>query len=307
MKNEAGATLSVWTKRLLVTVAVIAMSGPTVVGVLTAPILSAQAAATTGNRPAFEVASVKRNASGDANVEDVFLPGGRYRATNVTVRYLIRAAYRLQDFQIVDGPDWITSERFDIVAKAAHDLPPPRSPDIFFEGSLMLQTLLAERFNVIVHYETRDLPVYGLVMARNDGRMGPRLRRPETDCRTFDFRKSPTPPPGGFCGGIRSGPSNFIGKGATMRQLALNLSPRVGRIVLDRTGLSGAFDLDLEWAPNSPAVASPEAALTGGAAPADLGLSIFTAVQEQLGLKLDSQRGPVDVLVIDRAERPTPD
>ncbi len=252
-------------------------------------------------RPAFEVASVKPNNSGGSDFDDVFRPGGRYNAVNITVRQLIRSAYRLQGFQIVSEPSWITSDRFDIVAKSATELPPPRDPDTFFVGSLMLQTLLADRFKLAVHHETRELPVFALVKARRDGKVGPQLRSPEIDCRLWDRK---TEVPAGFCGGIRTGPGRFTGKGATMRQLVLNLSPRVGRIVLDRTGLTGTFDLDLEWTPASPPV---DPTTNAPAVSSDLGLSIFTALQEQLGLKLDSTTGPVDVLVVDHVERPTAD
>jgi bla regulator protein blaR1 len=264
-----------------------------------AAVLSAQLPAS----PAFEVASIKPNKSGDPNGSTNFQTGGRYTARNMAVRALIREAYRLQGFQIVGGPDWIASDRFDILAKAESDLPnsPDGPPQTMF---LMLRRLLAERFKLAVHNETRELPVYALVMARSDEKMGPQLRQPAIDCSTFDFRNSPTPPPGGFCGGIQSGPGRFIGKGATMRQLALNLSPRVARIVIDKTGLNRAFDFDLEW--TSLPVTS-DAPATAGPAPADLGPSIFTALQEQLGLKLDSQKGPVEVLVIDRVEHPTED
>jgi uncharacterized protein (TIGR03435 family) len=266
----------------------------------------AQAQKQAARDPAFEVATIKPNKSGDQDGGDVFQPGGRWRAHNITVRELVRQAYRLQRFQIVGGPNWITSDRFDIEAKAAGDLRPPRSPDDPFVGLLMLRTLLAERFNLIVHHETRELPMYALVMARSDRRLGPQLRMPETDCGAFDFRNSPTPPPGGFCGGIKSGPGHFTGKGATIRQLALNLSPLVARPVVDRTGLSGSFDLDLEWTP----VSVPRAPDTPGdreSAPVAQGPSIFTAVQEQLGLKLESTKGPVDTIVIDHVERPTED
>jgi uncharacterized protein (TIGR03435 family) len=263
-----------------------------------ASLLSAQ----SPGSPAFEVASVKPNKSGDPNGSTNFQPGGRYTARNMAVRALIREAYRLQGFQIVGGPDWVASDRFDIQAKAEGDLPDSADggpPQALF---LMLRRLLAERFKLTVHNETRELPVYALVMTRSDGKMGPQLREPAIDCRTFDFRNSPIPPPGGFCGGIQTGPGRFVGKGATMRQLALNLSPRVARIVLDRTGLSGPFDLDLEW---TQAAVAPDPPAAGGPPAVDVGPSIFTALQEQLGLKLESQKGPVDVLVIDRVEHPT--
>ena len=283
----------------------LAIAGIVAVGAVSA--LRAQAPATDTKVPAFEIASVKPNKSGDPDGNTRFEPGARYTARNVTLRALIREAYQLQGFQIVGGASWITSDRFNITAKAERDYPddpdgrPPRT--VF----LMLRTLLAERFKVMVHNETRELPVYALVIARSDGKVGAELREPAIDCKTFDFRNSPTPPPGGFCGGIRTGSDGLIGKGATMKQLALSLSPRIGRIVLDRTGLNGNVDLDLEWPPAPLPVASENPPTTGGPAPADVGASIFTALEEQLGLKLESIKAPVDVLVIDHVEQPTPD
>jgi uncharacterized protein (TIGR03435 family) len=278
-----------------------------IVTVIAIMALRAQAPAPETKLPAFEVASVKRNTSSDpATVGGGFFPGGRYIAKDITVRALIREAYRVQGFQIVGGPSWITADKFDILAKAEGDPKPGPGdplgpPPIIF---LMLRSLLAERFKVAVHNETRDLPIYAIVMAKSDGSLGPQLRAPAIDCSTYDFRNAPAPPPGGFCGGIRGGPGTMMGKGATMRQLALNLSPRLGRVVLDRTGLSGSFDLDLAWTPVGPADASANGVPT---ASADAGPSIFTALQEQLGLKVESTKGPVDVLVIDHVQHPTSD
>jgi uncharacterized protein (TIGR03435 family) len=279
-------------KRLLRAVGIVAVVGGIPGG------LTAQAP----NNPTFETASVKlSNGEGPASLG--FLSGGLLRATNITARELIRTAYRLQGFQIVGGPSWITSDKFDLMAKAAgNPVPspgdPPGPPQAMF---LMLRSLLAERFKVTVHRETRDLPVYAIVMARMDARRGPQLRPAAFDCSSIDVRNAP-PPPDVFCG-IRSGADSLTGKGATMGQLALNLSPRVDRIVLDRTGLTGTFDLDLAWTP----VASADAASNGTSPLADMGASLFTAMQEQLGLRLESTKGPVDVLVIDHVERPTED
>jgi uncharacterized protein (TIGR03435 family) len=173
----------------------------------------------------------------------------------------------------------------------------------------MVRTLLADRFKLTVHDEVRDLPVYALVTARSDGRPGPQLRRVEVDCAALydDGPRPATPGPGkDACGAFRGlGTSRITGHAVTMLMLA-NLVVRgsVGRMVLDRTGLSGAFDLDLEWTPERTALSADA---SPGAPPASEGPSIFTALQEQLGLKLDSRRGPVDVLVIDHVERPTED
>jgi uncharacterized protein (TIGR03435 family) len=183
--------------------------------------------------------------------------------------------------------------------------------------ALMLQTLLAERFKLAVHNDRREMPIYALVLARRDGKLGPQLRASATDCAALMAATRarggpPTPcapgerPP---CG-LRMFPGNFSGGSATITQLTNALARFVSRTVVDRTGLTGNYDVDLQWTPDQ----MPQG-LRGDAPPGapplptidPNGPSIFTAVQEQLGLKLESTKGPVDVLVIDRAERPTDD
>ena len=268
--------------------------------------------------PAFEVASVKPNKSGDGRVVMLSQPGGRFTATNVTLQMLISTAYGipqpLPNFQILAGPDWIRSDRFDIVAKAPEDTPPgPNSP-----MSLMIRTLLKERFGLVVHDETRALPVYALVMARADRKPGPQLKPAAVDCAAIMARGCggpPVPPPPGERGpermpcGIRLTPGNLAGGGSSIAQFASAISRFVNRPVLDQTGLSGNFDFDLQWTPEQmPPAAPPGPPGAPQLPPIDPdGPSIFTAVQEQLGLKLESTKGQVNVVVIDRAERPTED
>ena len=250
----------------------------------------------------FEVASVKPNKTGDPNSSLRLQPGGRIVATNVALRLLIRNLYNVQADQIVGGPPWIESERFDIEAKADREYPPQAdapAPELL----AMMRNLLADRFKLVVHRESREMPVYALVAAKADKTLGPQMRRVDVDCaaeaaRAMAARRGGAPPPSDkpdampTCG-MRMRPGNVMARGTTLQQLTRNLSQFVGRAVVDRTGLDGAFDIDLQWSPEQTADAS--------------GPSIFTAVQEQLGLKLDSQRIPVDVLVIDRVERPAPD
>jgi uncharacterized protein (TIGR03435 family) len=264
-------------------------------------------------RPEFEVASVRPNKSGDGMVRLGIEPGGRFTATNVPLRLLIRNAYQVQDFQLVDAPDWIRSERFDIVAKAEADVPPgpiggPPGP-----MQLMLQSLLAERFKLVLHTEQRELPIYALVLARSDGRLGSQLRTSTIDClevmKAARGRGGPPPLAPGerpMCG-MRIGPGQLGGGGIPLDAFSGLLSQFVQRVVVDRTGLAGNFDIDLSWTPDQ----LPQGGPPPGAPPLPPidpnGPSIFTAVQEQLGLKLESTRGPVDVLVIDGVARPTPD
>ena len=308
------------TRALLATAALVA---PIVVAVMNASRLAAQTAAADG--PAFEVASVKLNTSraGERNFD--LAPGGRFTATRATLRDLITVAYQLpngrlrDDSQIAGGPSWIDSDRFDIVAKAEGDsaridaggisagAARPAEISAIDQVRLMLRALLADRFKLTVRNEVRELPVFALVMARNDGRLGPQLHKVDVDCaaqRGDGSRGAPPDAVRAFCGGFSGrGLGHTSGHAVPMSMVAKFLEGSVGRVVTDRTGLVGRFDLDLQWTPDQPQ--QPDALEPVPIDPN--GVSIFTAVQEQLGLKLESQNNPVDVLVIDRAERPTPD
>jgi uncharacterized protein (TIGR03435 family) len=261
-------------------------------------------------RPSFEVASVKPNKSADARVMVGMQPGGRYTATNVPLRMLIRQAYDVQDSQVVGGPDWIGSDRFDVTAKAP-DGESGQSPGELMR--LMVQSLLADRFSLVLHTETREMPVYSLVVARSDGRLGKSLTPSVADCTAARGRRggppAAPPQPGRRpqCG-LMIGIGRMAAGGMRLSELARSLSSQVGRIVLDRTGLDGAYDFELTYAPEQRLPAG--ALFNGGTEPPPVdpnAPSLFTALQEQLGLKLDSDRGPVEVLVIDRVEQPSPD
>jgi uncharacterized protein (TIGR03435 family) len=272
-----------------------------------------------GPRPTFEVVSVKRNTNANAPVS-ISTPPGRYLATNVPLRLLINSAYRLTPDQYVGLPNWSESDRFDVSAKA----PDGATPD---ELQRMLQSLLAERFKLVAHVETRDAPIYALAMARDDRRLGPQLKKSTIDCgpilaaRQADARaRGPAPvrvpvpgqnerPVCGIRATRRQTPggatlNGYIAGNTTIARLAEQMRGELRRLVVDRSGLAGEFDFDLQYAPVRD-LASPPAP---GATPAsDEGPSLFTALQEQLGLKLESTRGPVEYLVIDRVEKPTDD
>lgn len=249
--------------------------------------MSAGASAqTTANPPAFEVASVKRVAPDGLSISGS-LNGDTFRAGNITLRQLLTnfAYYDHLPSEIVGGPDWIDSDRFAIVAKIGGG------------GGLSakMRTLLAERFKLRLHEEQRVVPVYDLVLAREDGRLGPRLVKADTPCAVNGS-------PGRRCNfAPRTG--SFVATGMSLATLIGQLPSAVGRRVIDRTGLTGVYDIDLHWRPSSFEAGPPE---PDASAPLDPGLpSIFTAVQEQLGLKLVSSKGPVSYIVIDSAERPT--
>lgn len=273
------------------------------------------------SRPAFEVASVKPNTSGEPRVMIRTEPGGRFVAVNVPLRVLIRNAYGIaEDSRIVGAPAWIDSARFDVTAA------PPDGTAALIPGgavgpmNLMLQSLLEDRFRLTVRREMRELPIYVLTRT-GGGTPGPRLQPTAVDCVEILARlypppgRGPAPPQPPFvpgqpppCGST-GGPGRLIAQGMTMTQLAANLAGRVQRIVVDKTGLPGNFDLDLEWTPDSFQGAGALGTLPGAPPPAvdGTGASIFTALREQLGLTLDATRGPADVLVIERVEQPTPD
>jgi uncharacterized protein (TIGR03435 family) len=271
---------------------------------------------------AFEVASVKPNKSGDGRMMIGGPPGGRFTMTNVPLRQIILLAYQIQAFQLVGGPGWVGNDRFDVVAKAPENTPPIGIAGGSSPGPMqfMLRNLLADRFKLKVHNESREMPIYALVPARSDGKLGPKMQPATVDCSAMRGRRGggpaggppPVPAPGERipCG-MMMGIGNIAAGGVTMAQLASSLSARVGRVVVDRTGLTGFFEFNLDFTPDQlpqGAAPPPGAPTIVNGAPIDPnGPSIYTAIQEQLGLKLDSQRGPVDVVVIDSVEQPTED
>jgi uncharacterized protein (TIGR03435 family) len=284
----------------------------------TAGAISAQISAQTpqSGEPAFEVASVKPNRT-DAPGGSLVMPPGRLTATNIPLKVLITNAYQLSFFHVVGGPDWVSTDRFDITAKAPDGAPPEHV-------RAMLRTLLKERFRLVVHMETRDTPIYALVKARADDQPGPNLKRSTTDCGPIRAQRAatiadvararggrvPVPPAPGpnepvVCqmrvSGRGGSTLTYRAGNITMAALAGALRTYVGREVVDRTGLTGEFDFDLQFSA-PPTTAQTDAGIP--VAPLD-DAAVFIALQEQLGLKLESTRGPVELMVIDSAERPT--
>jgi uncharacterized protein (TIGR03435 family) len=268
-----------------------------------------QPSPTASAGPTFDVAAIKQNKSGENNGR-FGGPPTRWTATNAPAFQFILYAFDVRDFQVEGGPDWLKSDRYDINAKSNADSPPVNlgGPD---PRRLMLKALLVDRFKLATHTETRERPIYALVAARPDKSLGPKLTPSTTDCVAVGeaFRRAPataTPPhtPDGSndCGW--STPPGRLAFGTQpMSQVALMLSSLVSRLVVDRTGIAGNYSGTVTYTPDvAPRDGGPDvpAADPNGA-------SLFTAIQEQFGVKLEPARGPVDVLVIDRIERPTED
>jgi uncharacterized protein (TIGR03435 family) len=270
--------------------------------VLTLPALVLIASA-QAPRPSFEAASVKANGSGGPLVR-LATPPGRFSAVNVTLRMLVREAFRRQDFRVIGGPNWMETARFDVEATAG-------SPVAFDENRAMLRTLLEDRFHLKTHTEMRELPIYVLSVARRDAKLGDQIKPSGAECLPVTLPKGapppPPPPPGPRPAGAPQCPSllapgHISGRRITITRLVTTLSLFLSREVVDRTNLSGDFDLDLQWLPDQPPPTDVRNAPTDPTAP-----PLFTAMQEQLGLKLEPSRAAVEVLVIDSAEKPTED
>jgi uncharacterized protein (TIGR03435 family) len=253
--------------------------------------------------PTFDAVSVKPSTCPRQRVQ--FLPGGRIVAPSVPAKILIGIAYGLPfsafNGGMIGAPGWVDSQCFSIEAHAEGN--PPQD-----QTALMIQSLLADRFKLAVHWESRQLPVYALVLAK-PGKTGPQLVPHAADNSTCRDRKTqPEPQPGIAqrvlvpCGGYLISPGHIVVE-STLADLAKGISwyQQIDRAVVDRTGLHGIFEITIDYAPSLPS------AELGADTNADSSLpsSIFVAVQEQLGLKLESETGPVNVLVIDHIEEPS--
>ena len=256
-------------------------------GVISPPV------AVTAATSVFEVTTVKLNKSGNSGSHSN-LDNGRFTASNILLKKLIQyQAYGIPEPRIVGGPKWLSSERFDIEAKADSStvdrLRTLGRDQRRLQTQAMFQQLLADRFKLAVHWETRELPVYALVVAKN----GPHVH----EAKELDGNSHTSASTG-----------QFTARGVTMadmaRTLTQELSGELGRVVIDKTGIAGQYDVVLKWTPDS-GTASTSSGADSTALPVDSGPSIFTAIQEQLGLRLESTKGPVQVLVIDHVEMPS--
>jgi uncharacterized protein (TIGR03435 family) len=269
----------------------------------------------------YEVVAIKAG-EGSGRVTIQSTPG-HFQALNVPLGLLLRQALQKSDYQMVGLPAWIDTERYSIRATVPESIPTTAS-------TTMLLNVLKDRFQLVTHPEIRELPVFNLVIARKDGRLGPDLKRTSADCvarveeriaaaKAAAGRGGPPPlPPLGDpngpppCGFQRMGPGLSAGTGRSIADLVPVLADLVSRPVIDNTGLTGLYDFTLKFAPESagsPGIlrllspgSPPPAAASDGNSP-----SLAAGLQEQLGLKLESARGPIEVVVIDKFERPTLD
>jgi uncharacterized protein (TIGR03435 family) len=220
------------------------------------------AAALWGQAPKeFEVASIRPSAPQPAGQMSMgmSIDKGMLRATGMTAKFLIEQAYDVRDFQVTGGPSWLNSQQYDVNAKIEGEATNEQL-------RVMMQALLAERFQLQVHREKKEMPCYALVVAKG----GSKLKAPE-----------------GKNGRMSMARGRFDGEGLSVDAIAHAVEQVLGRAVIDQTGLKGTFDFKLEWTPDEARTESE-------------GSSLFTALQEQLGLKLESTRGPVEILVVDR-------
>jgi uncharacterized protein (TIGR03435 family) len=238
-------------------------------------LLAARAFGQAAPAPTFEVASIKPSKAEPGSISGINTEKGRISARNVTLRRCIRGAYNVPETQVLGGPKWIDDERYDIDAKAAG---PAGDHDLM----IMLQSLLAERFKLVFHRETRPMSGYALVV----GKSGLKAQHSAPGAQSFTHARR---------GGIDA-------QASTMANLAQKLSDALHVPVADFTGAEGAFDFKLEWTPEDGSARPPSPGNKPGTA-ADAGPSIFAALQEQLGLKLESRKVPTEVLVIDRADK----
>jgi uncharacterized protein (TIGR03435 family) len=294
MSHRAVHCLGPGRKLLLVMATIAAVAGPIAFGLMSAPQETAKL-----DSPKFEVASIKPVKALDNHVDITTAPNGRFTARNVTVKMLITEAYQVKGFQITGEPKWVNSERYDIVAKADESATKNGSEytddqlrQYQSKHRLRLQALLADRFQLKLHKNLKELPVYALILAKNGSRLQPVIEQRPISSR-----------------GMHATDGRLTAQDVPLSFLTELLSDRLARIVLDRTGLKGDYDFTLNWTPEEhtplPFGAGPMAQ-NALPQPEANGPSIFTALQEQLGLKLEPQKGPVEILVIDHVEKPTP-
>jgi uncharacterized protein (TIGR03435 family) len=239
-------------------------------------LLLAFASACWCQQPEFEIASIKPNHSPTGGSNFNRKPGGGLDAIHVTLKDMILFAYDLREYQLIGGPKWLDEERYDVIAKPNHDdvVETNNYEEAWRKIHLKMRSLLADRFKLAIHNETRELPIYALILGKN----GPHLTPSTAEGLN-----------------IHNQTGHLVCTKITMKQFAeMPLSARMGRSVVDKTGLTGEFDFDVTYLPDRAATSTDAS-----------GPDFLTAMQEQLGLKLEPRKGPVPVIVVDRAEKAT--
>jgi uncharacterized protein (TIGR03435 family) len=249
----------------------------------------------------YDVVSIKPAAPNATGMRVENLPGGRFSMVNGQAIMLIQMAYPSPTNEVVGAPAWVRSERYDVEARSGRD----SSGD---DVTLMMRAIMADRFKLAAHYEPKEIASFALVPARDDRKLGPRIRPAQVDCAALSAAarqegKAPTLPlkddgtPA--CGSRRQDGVQSYG-GTNMAGFARSLSSAAGRYVVDKTGLTGAYDFTLEYAPRASRDAPGGAVATSDDRP-----DIATALREQLGLKLEPDKTTVQIVIVDHIERPT--
>jgi uncharacterized protein (TIGR03435 family) len=327
MKADVMRIGSIRGNLILTTAAIVALVMPVFLAFITASPLRAQASsgqqpaaqATGAPLPSFEVVSIKPNHSEPGVIPAPTKPDPGWFVATLTVKSIIEFAFNVRDFQISGSPSWIGGEKFDIDAKVQDSVAEelrklPREQQID-RMRLMVQSLLADRFALKVHHETKDLPTFAMTIAKG----GPKLTESIAPAADLQGSSPPLPgrggsPPMPMPGAVMirmgiAGQMTLIGKSAPLSKLVFMLSQQFNLPILDQTGLKGTYDFTLEWTSETGLGGAPLSRAPGVAdspAPDPYGISIFTAIQDQLGLKLVSTKGPFDIIVIDYVERPSP-
>jgi bla regulator protein blaR1 len=309
MTEGVGCKLDFSRKLLLSAAGLVVVAIPVVFGLLHATQSWAQSQTpnVVAPSPVYEVASIKPNKSADNRTRIMYSPDG-LSATGGTLQMLIMSAYGVSPHQISGAPSWLNSERYDIEAKmdssTADELRKLGEDERRVERQQMLQTLLADRFKLTIHRESKELPVYALVIAKD----GPKFQEAKPGDTYSNGIKGPDGRPG--AGMMLMGNGTLTAQGVPLVNLVRLLTRELGRTVIDKTGLTSKYDFTLKWteereAPMFKGTEGSQPGTGGTSVPESSGPSIFTAVQEQLGLKLESEKGPVDILIIDHVEKPS--
>jgi len=293
MSGQIARKLDFSRKLLLCAAIILAVTAPIVGGALhlTPSPFSSQTQNTIGAAPAYATVSIRPNNSGGNKVTLMF-GTDQFISKNGSLKMVMREAYGVEDDRIAGAPGWLSSEKYDVEAKEpsfrSND---PRAGFDISERKRMLQALLADRLKLAVHHETREIPVYALVLAKD----GPKLHESQPGVNHPDWYKGPD---GNSIPGIRMNPNALVGQGIGMGPLLFHLSRQLHHTVLDETGLSGTYDFALNF---------PDGVRLGidnPAPPESYEPAVSTAIEQQLGLKLELKRVPLEVLVIDHVEKP---